>query len=350
MPGPHPDLSMTPSCAGVQIRVAANSPSLRDGLLRFLTGPRRQAAAEGPGLRLDAEVSGDLGQQSKRVVTDYTLLDEIDAPGFARRRYQGALGFAFVYPVDGCVAQFDPQQAWLRLWVDDDRRLATARFAHVVVADLLRFALPFFGISFLHAACVASAGRGVMLSGASGAGKSIVALRLLEDGFRFVADDHVALRRQQSPLACYATPEAMSLTPQSLPLFPLLAPQLELQSELVDAYFQKRLFLPQAILPDVCVAAMRPTMLVELAKVDGSQPAVLSPIRKHDAFLHLVRENFVPFHRTSLPQFAAEDVRLAGTLIDVVRCYRLVFSADRLSDATRLIRDAVHELGEAAST
>jgi hypothetical protein len=43
----------------------------------------------------------------------------------------------------------------------------------------------------LHAACVGHGGRGVLLMGASGAGKSTVALRCLTEGFEFLAEDSV---------------------------------------------------------------------------------------------------------------------------------------------------------------
>ena len=45
----------------------------------------------------------------------------------------------------------------------------------------------------VHASCVALEGRGVLLQGAPGSGKSDLALRLIEGGARLVADDQVAL-------------------------------------------------------------------------------------------------------------------------------------------------------------
>ena len=45
----------------------------------------------------------------------------------------------------------------------------------------------------VHASCVALQGRGVLLRGAPGTGKSDLALRLIEEGARLVADDKVAL-------------------------------------------------------------------------------------------------------------------------------------------------------------
>ena len=45
----------------------------------------------------------------------------------------------------------------------------------------------------IHASCVALEGKGVLLRGVPGAGKSDLALRLIEGGAALVADDQVAL-------------------------------------------------------------------------------------------------------------------------------------------------------------
>jgi hypothetical protein len=45
----------------------------------------------------------------------------------------------------------------------------------------------------IHATCIAIGAQGVLLLGASGAGKSDLALRLIDDGARLVADDRTLL-------------------------------------------------------------------------------------------------------------------------------------------------------------
>jgi serine kinase of HPr protein (carbohydrate metabolism regulator) len=56
----------------------------------------------------------------------------------------------------------------------------------------------------IHATCVAIGGRGVLLRGASGAGKSDLALRLIDDGAALVADDQVRISRQGKKLIARA--------------------------------------------------------------------------------------------------------------------------------------------------
>jgi len=46
----------------------------------------------------------------------------------------------------------------------------------------------------VHASCVAIGGRGVLLAGRSGAGKSDLALRLIDRGAALVSDDYTELR------------------------------------------------------------------------------------------------------------------------------------------------------------
>ena len=52
----------------------------------------------------------------------------------------------------------------------------------------------------VHASCVALGGRGVLLRGAPGAGKSDLALRLIDAGATLVSDDRVALDGGRSAL------------------------------------------------------------------------------------------------------------------------------------------------------
>jgi HPr kinase/phosphorylase len=52
----------------------------------------------------------------------------------------------------------------------------------------------------IHASCVAIKGKGVLILGESGAGKSDLALRLMDDGARLVADDRTELMIERGRL------------------------------------------------------------------------------------------------------------------------------------------------------
>ncbi len=58
----------------------------------------------------------------------------------------------------------------------------------------------------LHASCVAIKGRGVLLTGASGAGKSDLALRLIDRGAQLVGDDGVVIDARDGRLHARSGP------------------------------------------------------------------------------------------------------------------------------------------------
>lgn len=56
----------------------------------------------------------------------------------------------------------------------------------------------------IHATCVAIAGRGVLIVGRSGSGKSDLALRLLDRGARLVSDDYTQIDAREGKLIATA--------------------------------------------------------------------------------------------------------------------------------------------------
>jgi len=58
----------------------------------------------------------------------------------------------------------------------------------------------------LHASTVASDGRAVLISGPSGSGKSDLALRMLDRGFRLVSDDQTIVKLDGNHLTATAPP------------------------------------------------------------------------------------------------------------------------------------------------
>ena len=78
------------------------------------------------------------------------------------------------------------------------------------------------GLYMLHAAALAERGRGLLVAGSSGAGKTTLALTLLRAGFGFLGDDTVFLQRRDTAWSAQAFPDEIDITPQTAAFFPEL--------------------------------------------------------------------------------------------------------------------------------
>lgn len=75
----------------------------------------------------------------------------------------------------------------------------------------------------LHAAGLAHRGRGVLLTGSNGVGKSTLAYACLRAGFQFLADDVVFAVEQTDPVRVWGNPWYLHLLPDTARFFPELA-------------------------------------------------------------------------------------------------------------------------------
>ncbi len=64
---------------------------------------------------------------------------------------------------------------------------------------------------FFHASCVAIGGRGVLLLGGSGSGKSDLALQLIDAGAQLVGDDQVVITKEGDGLVAAPAPKLEGL-------------------------------------------------------------------------------------------------------------------------------------------
>ena len=129
--------------------------------------------------------------------------------------------------------------------------------------------------SQIHATCVALPEGGVLLRGESGAGKSDLALRLIDGGARLVADDRTELTREddrliaRAPASIAGLIEARGMGILRLPP-EKLAPEVAvvLIVDLVDAAIIER--LPEAGREELLSVSLR---CVALAPFEASAPA-----------------------------------------------------------------------------
>jgi len=95
-----------------------------------------------------------------------------------------------------------------------------AYWKRVIFSNLLTALSGSIGVTELHCACVVRDGRGLLLSGRSGSGKSTMALALAQAGFAFLSDDRTWVSRHEGWLQAWGLPTLLKLHPEAVALFP----------------------------------------------------------------------------------------------------------------------------------
>jgi len=100
---------------------------------------------------------------------------------------------------------------------------AAPYFRHHLLETLTYLSLDYRYITILHAGCVARNGRGILLCGDAGAGKSCLAYACMKRGWTLLSDDFSALLREpQCPSTVIGRPMRIRFRPSAFDLFPEL--------------------------------------------------------------------------------------------------------------------------------
>jgi predicted O-methyltransferase YrrM len=103
-------------------------------------------------------------------------------------------------PLSGAVAVFDPELQTMVYWVLESGIIPWYETGAPLRAALHEWATG-SGRHFVHAGAVGCDGKGVLLTGLSGSGKSTTALACLEAGMDYAGDDYVILTPSERPRA-----------------------------------------------------------------------------------------------------------------------------------------------------
>ncbi len=137
----------------------------------------------------------------------------------------------------------------------------------------------------LHAACVARHGRGLLLCGGSGAGKSSLAFACALDGFTYIADDCASLVRARPTRAVIGSPHLIRFRHSAVELFPQLAAHTPRRRANGDFSLE----LPTAHLSNIVTAHESPVDAILILDRSPHHPAAASlvPIPLDEARPHL---------------------------------------------------------------
>ncbi len=195
---------------------------------------------------------------------------------------------------------------------------------HLVLVELLRHQ----GLYTIHAAALEKHGRGVLIPGNSGSGKTTTFISLLRSGYRYLSDDHPLIRDVGTHVEILPFPIKINVTETTSMFFPEL---LHSRHPVLQSGSPKRSFHAEDLyltsVGDSCQLAL--VLFPHVVDAARSQVELLSKSRALEA---LLPHSLLVYH----PEVARREFQVLGKLVQQADCYRLHFGRDVL-DLPQLI-------------
>ena len=197
-------------------------------------------------------------------------------------------------------------------------------FFHVALAELLKRC----GMYTLHATALEYHGRGVLVGGRSGSGKTTALLSLLRAGYRYLSDEHPLLWDSQAGLKVLAAPMKVDVSDQTIAFFP------ELRDALTGSLRQgvcKKSFHVEDVYDHAPGRSCEPAMIL-FPHVTKMAHSCLEPLSKSQALGFLMPDAPLVYD----DELAKREFHALSKLVQQTACYRLHFGEDVL-DLPKLI-------------
>lgn len=296
---------------GYRIRVSCEGEQIRAGVLEAAPLLVRDPFDGAPDLSFDLRLGTDghpipdfagLPRKAESACGDFTLHDRggenwIAVEGKSAARYDLAAG-----RVDGFVHDDHVEDGWV----------VGHRLLFIPLLEWLRCRNRFP----LHGSCFLVAGRGVVVCGPSGVGKSTAALAAIAAGCPFSSDDTLFATRVDGDVLLDPFPEPVKVGRGAAAFFPEWEGRLVLKGQ--------KFLLPEDLLPPPGrVSAVKPELLL-FPEIRDSSRSEFEPLSPHEAMVRLLPQSVLPAGRTRME----EHISILSDLVAQADSHRLLFGRD----------------------
>ena len=205
------------------------------------------------------------------------------------------------------------------VWYRESAGVNPQLLAHSCFTILLSELLKPHGLYMVHAAGLSLNGKGLLVAGASGAGKTTLTIALIRAGYGFLGDDTVFLSLRATGLRALAFPDEIGVTASTARFFP----ELRDLAEVPSAQNRPKHSLDYTRFPNARPSwECSPAVLV-FPQPAGASASVLTPLPKDQALIELVCNVL----RTD-PHLAQAHLDALAAMVQQCACFRLQTGRD----------------------
>lgn len=192
--------------------------------------------------------------------------------------------------------------------------------------------LKHLGLFFLHAACVAYRGRGVLLVGHPGSGKTTLSLMAVRAGFQFLSDEQPLLCERNGSLKVLAFPRRIRLSRALAHRLPELRPLLKRRRG------DRLVFPVERIRTDCRVEACSPSLLL-FPRFDPEVKPRLRPLSPLAALSRLLEDDhFIWYRKGPWTALSQRHLDLFQRLATAVPAFTLHYSDHTVGEIPPLLQ------------
>lgn len=305
---------------GFHLECSTDDPWLEALINQSLRFFQRAGSNRPPDIRLVLTSQHEWGFPDHAEILPPSSNEQVDiqqvyglSPTFAR---SDTLNYFELAPLAGAVYEFSTASALAYIHSGTTIRPTVIRnlFLQTILLELLRAVR----LYWVHAACVAEAGRAVLLVGPTGSGKTTTGLNLVESGFQFLSQDRTLIRLGTPPLLL-GFPEDLAVTQKTLALFPNLGRRLGP----LPAVRGKHQIDPGVLWPESLAATAQPALIL-FPHLTGADRSSMQPVSPVQALQRLLPNSLL----ASRPEIARLHFEALARLVEASKAFELHLGSD----------------------
>jgi len=237
------------------------------------------------------------------------------------------LWFDFFY----AVARINLTGKRITVWIKTFKGLTEFYFTNIILFNILNLILSYSGMIFIHSASLCYGGKGIILAGEAGAGKSTLSVGLIERGCKFLSDDKSIIHLNNNKAEILSFPEPVSLQEDACSFFTTTR-SFAKQKNKLDKY--KKVFRINSLYCDSAISRCEPGLIIFLHKACGKETSA-EKITKKESLAYLIGSVSTSFITESAVVF-----KILAELADSAGSYRLALG-ENINKSIDIILDLV---------